>query len=69
MMRAKFGVVSLLLSCAVVCLAQDLPVRKVVLYKNGLGFFEHTGKVTGNQTVEIVLPSRQLDDVLKSQQW
>jgi hypothetical protein len=46
--------------------SQDLPVRKVVLYKNGLGYFEHDGRVTGNQTVEIVLPSRQLDDVLKS---
>jgi hypothetical protein len=45
---------------------KDLPVKKVVLYKNGLGYFEHDGRVTGNQTVEIVLPSRQLDDVLKS---
>lgn len=46
--------------------AQDLPVKKVVLYKNGLGYFEHDGRVNGNQKVEIVLPSRQLDDVLKS---
>ncbi|MFQ5817278.1 MAG: carboxypeptidase regulatory-like domain-containing protein [Terriglobia bacterium] len=43
-----------------------LPVRKVVLYKNGIGYFEHLGKVRGNQTVEITLPSRQLNDVLKS---
>ncbi len=45
---------------------QDLPVKRVVLYKNGLGYFEHDGRVTGNQNVEILLPSRQLDDVLKS---
>ncbi|MFQ5926507.1 MAG: carboxypeptidase regulatory-like domain-containing protein [Terriglobia bacterium] len=43
-----------------------LPVRKVVLYKNGIGYFEHLGKVRGTQTVEITLPSRQLNDVLKS---
>lgn len=43
-----------------------LPVRKVVLYKNGMGYFEHLGQVRGTQTVEIVLPSAQLNDVLKS---
>ena len=43
-----------------------LPVRKVVLYKNGMGYFEHVGEVRGSQAVEIVLPSAQLDDVLKS---
>lgn len=43
-----------------------LPVRKVVLYKNGIGYFEHLGKVSGTQTVEITLPSAQLNDVLKS---
>jgi hypothetical protein len=50
-------------------LAQDsvpLPVRKVVLYKNGIGYFEHMGPIKGAQTVEIVLPSTQLNDVLKS---
>jgi hypothetical protein len=49
--------------------AQDtvpLPVRKVELYKNGMGYFEHMGTVKGQQTVEIVLPSSQLNDVLKS---
>ncbi|HKZ52251.1 MAG TPA: hypothetical protein VJ085_03120 [Candidatus Acidoferrales bacterium] len=43
-----------------------LPVRKVVLYKNGMGYFEHLGEVRGQQAVEIVLPSAQLNDVLKS---
>ena len=43
-----------------------LPVRKVVLYKNGMGYFEHVGKVRGTQDMEIVLPSAQLNDVLKS---
>ena len=43
-----------------------LPLRKVVLYKNGMGYFEHLGKVRGAEDVEIVLPSAQLNDVLKS---
>src|SRR3990170_3560045 len=43
-----------------------LPVRKVVLYKNGMGYFEHLGEVRGQQAMEIVLPSAQLNDVLKS---
>ncbi|MCH7765272.1 MAG: DUF4139 domain-containing protein [Acidobacteria bacterium] len=46
--------------------AVPLPVRKVVLYKNGMGYFEHVGAIKGRQTVEIVLPSAQLNDVLKS---
>ena len=43
-----------------------LPLRKVVLYKNDMGFFEHVGNVQGNDNVELVLPSSQLNDVLKS---
>jgi hypothetical protein len=44
----------------------DLPVRKVVLYKNGVGYFEHAGKVSGNQRVAIDFTSPQLNDVLQS---
>jgi hypothetical protein len=46
--------------------AKDLPVRKVVLYKNGVGYFEHSGSVTGNQRVSIDFTSAQLNDVLQS---
>jgi len=45
---------------------KDLPVRKVVLYKNGVGYFEHAGTVTGNQKVSIDFTSSQLNDVLQS---
>jgi hypothetical protein len=45
---------------------KDLPVRKVVLYKNGVGYFEHSGSVTGNQRVAIDFTSSQLNDVLQS---
>ncbi len=45
---------------------KDLPVRKVVLYKNGVGYFEHAGTVSGNQRVAIDFTSTQLNDVLQS---
>ena len=45
---------------------KDLPVRKVVLYKNGVGYFEHAGTVSGNQQVAIDFTSPQLNDVLQS---
>jgi hypothetical protein len=43
-----------------------LPVKRIVLYKNGLGYFEHVGPVQGKQDVAISFTSGQLNDVLKS---
>ncbi|HTU32242.1 MAG TPA: carboxypeptidase regulatory-like domain-containing protein [Candidatus Acidoferrum sp.] len=43
-----------------------LPVRRVVLYKTGVGYFEHLGEVRGDQTVGIDFTSGQLNDVLQS---
>ncbi len=43
-----------------------LPVKRVVLYKNGVGYFEHLGQVRGNQDVSIPFTSGQLNDVLKT---
>jgi hypothetical protein len=43
-----------------------LPVRRVVLYKNGVGYFEHSGRVRGTQQVTIDFTTSQLNDVLKS---
>jgi hypothetical protein len=43
-----------------------LPVTRVSLYKNGVGFFEHTGSVTNNAAVTIDFTSGQLNDVLQS---
>ena len=46
--------------------AARLPVRRVVLYKNGVGYFEHTGRVSGSQQVGIDFTTAQLNDALKS---
>jgi hypothetical protein len=43
-----------------------LPVKRVVLYKNGMGYFEHTAQVRGTQELSIDFTTSQLNDVLKS---
>jgi hypothetical protein len=44
----------------------QLPVTRVALYKNGVGFFEHAGRVSGDQSVTIDFTTSQLNDVLQS---
>ena len=44
----------------------QLPGPRVSLYKNGVGFFEHSGHVIGNQPITIDFTSAQLNDVLQS---
>jgi hypothetical protein len=44
----------------------SLPIRRVALYKNGVGLFEHAGQVNGNSQVTIDFTTAQLNDVLQS---
>ena len=43
-----------------------LPVKRVVLYKNGVGYFEHSARIRGTQELNIDFTTAQLNDVLKS---
>ncbi len=43
-----------------------IEIKRVVLYKNGIGYFELDGTVTGNREVSLSFPSGQLNDVLKT---
>src|SRR5690348_380511 len=43
-----------------------LAVKRVVLYKNGIGYFEHTARVHGTQDLGIDFTTAQLNDVIKS---
>jgi len=43
-----------------------LPVKRVVLYKNGVGYFEHAARVHGTEDLSIDFTTSQLNDVLKS---
>ena len=69
LIRLIFAIAGFLLCLSGAYPAEDavpLPVKKVELYKNGMGYFEHLGSVKGPQSVEIALPGSQLNDVLKS---
>ncbi len=47
-------------------LAQELPVRRVVLYKNGVGYVERSGEVTTQGPVSLTFRADEMADVLKS---
>lgn len=46
--------------------APTLPVRRVILYKTGVGYFEHLGNVRNRQDITVRFTSAQLNDVLNS---
>ncbi len=67
MLRSIWVVIALSVMAPAQTPAPDkLPIKRVVLYKNGVGYFEHQGQVQGNQDVAISFTSGQLNDVLKS---
>ena len=43
-----------------------VPVKRVVLFSSGVGYFEHDGTVRGNGTAELRFKTDQINDVLKS---
>jgi hypothetical protein len=51
---------------AVASVFDAMPVRAVVLYSSGVGYFEHFGTVHGNGTEELSFTDEQINDVLKS---
>lgn len=43
-----------------------LPIRRVILYSNGVAYIERRGMVTGNAEINLAFKQSQVDDVLKS---
>src|SRR5262245_27442621 len=43
-----------------------LPIRRVVLYKHGVGYFEREAAIEGDQAVSLSFKQREVSDVLKS---
>ena len=43
-----------------------LPIRRVILYSNGVAYIERRGTVLGNAEVDLSFKQSQVDDVLKS---
>jgi hypothetical protein len=46
--------------------AQTLPIRRVILYSNGVAYIERRGTVTGHAEIDLQFKQSQVDDVLKS---
>jgi archaellum component FlaC len=46
--------------------ASMLPIRRVVLYSNGVAYIERRGIVTGHAEIDLSFKQSQVDDVLKS---
>jgi hypothetical protein len=44
----------------------DLPVREVVLYKHGVGYFERSGPVAAGDSARLEFKAEEMNDVLKS---
>lgn len=44
----------------------SLPIRKVALYKHGMGYFERSGSLNGADHVELTCSLDEIDDMLKS---
>ena len=44
----------------------QLPIRRVILYSNGVAYIERRGTVSGNAEINLSFKQSQVDDVLKS---
>lgn len=46
--------------------AAELPVRKVILYKHGIGYFERGGEIPAGESARLDFKVNEMNDVLKS---
>ncbi len=57
----------LLLCISGMCLqAAELPVRAVILYKHGVGYFERSGELRPGEAAKLDFKAAEMNDVLKS---
>jgi hypothetical protein len=56
----------LLVAIAALAAAAELPVKQVVLYKHGVGFFERAGKLGPGESARLDFNASEMNDVLKS---
>jgi hypothetical protein len=66
MKRLTMRTTILILTAAAAAFAADLPIREVILYKHGVGFFERAGKLEAGDTARIDFKAEDMNDVLKS---
>ncbi|MCX6637702.1 MAG: hypothetical protein NT090_21825, partial [Acidobacteria bacterium] len=46
--------------------AAELPVRQVILYKHGVGYFERAGELSAGESARLDFKASEMNDVLKS---
>ncbi|MEK7754677.1 MAG: hypothetical protein AAB654_22320, partial [Acidobacteriota bacterium] len=55
-----------LLAMTGVAFAAELPVRQVILYKHGVGYFERAGELGAGESARLDFKASEMNDVLKS---
>ncbi len=53
-------------ACMVTALAADIPIREVILYKSGVGYFERAGTLRPGDSASLNFKASDMNDVLKS---
>lgn len=51
---------------AAVATVDQVPVRKITLYRSGVGYFERSGSVSDNAQIQLRFKTEQINDILKS---
>ena len=52
--------------CMATALAADIPIREVILYKSGVGYFERAGSLSPGESARLDFKATDMNDVLKS---
>jgi len=58
--------IACLLSLTLSATAADLPVREVVLFKHGVGYFARSGRLGAGESARLDFKAEEMNDVLKS---
>lgn len=67
-MRPHLPLISVLLATVLpsTSVAADLPIREVILYKSGVGYFERAGTLAAGESGQLDFKASDMNDVLKS---
>jgi hypothetical protein len=57
---------SLTAVCMSTALAADIPIREIILYKSGVGYFERAGTLSAGESARLDFKATDMNDVLKS---
>src|SRR5260370_11388194 len=58
--------IAMILAFAAATAAADLPVREVVLFKRGVGYFARSGRLGAGESARLDFKAEEMNDVLKS---